>query len=265
MVNKNRNNNKEKSDEMVFRRIQNAQEKLRGAAERLFLLVLLLCSSVLLWGKPGDKVLNRPYADLKPFHFGFSVGLNYQDLEFSHNGKADSQGEVWGVEIPDFSPGICANVLADYRLHKYLNLRVSPGMYFGSKTIQMRSGNGLRDQQILKQSYVVLPVDLKISGERYDNIRPYVLGGVMETFDIGKKRSDFLQFNTMDTYLTLGFGCDFYHPYFKFIPEVKFCFGLTDVLRHQRPDLSENPDMNKITESLNEVRSNMVVFTFYFE
>ena len=56
-----------------------------------------------------------------------------------------------------------------------------------------------------------------------------------------------------------------YLPFFKFIPEIKFCFGLTDILRHNRPDLDENPQMMLMTQSLSKVKSNMVVINFYFE
>ncbi|MDE7189808.1 MAG: PorT family protein, partial [Muribaculaceae bacterium] len=84
-------------------------------------------------------------------------------------------------------------------------------------------------------------------------------------FDVSKKRSEYLWMNTSDFYLTLGLGCDFYLPFFKLIPEIKFCFGLTDVLRHDRPDLVDDPETFKITQSLKKVRSNMVVINFYFE
>ena len=46
---------------------------------------------------------------------------------------------------------------------------------------------------------------------------------------------------------------------------MKFCFGLADILRHKRPDLDDNPDMFKMTQSLKKVKSNMVMITFYFE
>ena len=97
------------------------------------------------------------------------------------------------------------------------------------------------------------------------NSRPYVTLGVMGSLDVSKKRSDFLQFNTMDAYLTLGLGCDLYLPFFKLNPEIKFCFGLTDVLRHDRPDLVDDPATMKMTESLKKVKNNMIVLTFYFE
>lgn len=217
-------------------------------------------------GQRNDFVGNRLYADQKRWHLGFSVGAHFQDLKFTHNGKTTDAGENWFAEVPSYSPGFSVNVLADLRLHQHFNLRFSPGMYFGNKTVHfIEHGSGAIEKQDVKSAYVVLPVDLKISGERYKNVRPYVTAGVMGTLDVSKKRSDYLQFNTTDAYLTVGFGCDFYLPFFKLNPEVKFCFGLTDVLKHKRPDLEDDPAMMKITESLSKVKNNMIVLTFYFE
>ena len=117
--------------------------------------------------------------------------------------------------------------------------------------------------QDVKSAYVVVPLDLKISGDRLANTRPYVTAGVMASFDVSKKRSDWLMFNSSDVYLTVGLGCDFYLPFFKLIPEIKFCFGLTDILKHDRPDLDLDPHTFKMTQSLSKV--NMVVINFYFE
>lgn len=222
-------------------------------------------------GKPGDKILNRPYADLKRWHLGFSVGMHFQDLKFTHNGYVTEEGQKWVAEVPAYDPGFNVNVLADLRLGRYFNLRLSPGMFFGSKRVEMIDFNAtpgavaVAATQDIKSAYVVVPIDLKISGERLHNARPYVTVGAMGTFDVSKKRSEYLQFNSGDAYLTLGLGCDFYLPFFKLNPEVKFCFGLTDILRHSRPDLVDNPEMNYMTESLSKVKSNMIVFTFYFE
>lgn len=218
------------------------------------------------FAKPGDKLLNRPYADLKRWHLGFSVGMHVQDLSFTHNGYITDDGQQWVAEIPSFSPGFCANVMADLRLHKYFNLRISPGMFFGNKSVTMKDHNsGVSKTQDVKSAYVVIPLDLKISGERMRNVRPYATIGAMATFDISKKRSEPLMFNSADTYLTVGLGLDFYLPFFKLDPEIKFCFGLSDILRHDRPDLADDPESFKMTQSLSKVKSNMVVLTFYFE
>lgn len=214
----------------------------------------------------NDKIQNRPYADLRRWHLGFSVGLHTENLRFTHNGYITDQGESWFVEQPSYSPGFCVNGLFDLRLNNYFNLRFSPGMYFGNRDIRMREANsGDVVRQNIKSTFVVLPVDLKFSALRYRNSRPYMLAGIMPAFDVGKKRSDELKLKSSDFYLSVGFGCDFYLPYFKLNPEIKFCFGLTDVLQHDRPDLVDDPTKLKFTQSLSKATSKMIVLTFYFE
>lgn len=214
----------------------------------------------------NDKVLNKPYADMRRWHLGFSVGVHTQDFLFTHNGMVTDQGEEWYAEQPGFSPGFCVNGLVDYRLGPLLNLRFTPGMYFGNRDVTFREYNtGATLRQNVKTAYVVMPVDLKFSGVRLRNSRPYLTAGVMPAVNVTVKKGDYLRLKPAEVYLTAGFGCDFYLPYFKFIPEVKFCFGLSDALARQRPDLEDEPDKIKITRSLSKALSRMVVFTFYFE
>ena len=73
-----------------------------------------------------------------------------------------------------------------------------------------------------------------------------------------------MKLKTYDTYLQVGLGCDIYLPFFKLIPELKFCFGLGDILQHKRPDLRDPLDY-KYTQAIKRTSSNMVVLTFYFE
>ena len=49
-----------------------------------------------------------------------------------------------------------------------------------------------------------------------------------------------------------------------FIPEIKFCYGLTNVLKKKRDDLTDD-SMLIFTESLNKANSKMIVVSFYFE
>lgn len=214
----------------------------------------------------NDKLMNRPYADLRRWHLGFSVGVHTQDLNFTNNGFITDKGESWFVEQPAFSPGFCVNGLIDFRLNEYFNVRFAPGMYFGNRDIRMyEATTGAEERQNIKSAHIVFPIDLKYSSLRYRNVRPYLVGGIMPTYDVTKKRSDFIKLKPTDFYLTVGFGCDFYLPYFKFNPEIKFCFGLTDVLDTNRPDLADDPDKLKFTQSLTKATSQMVVLTFYFE
>lgn len=222
----------------------------------------------------NDMILNREFADRKLLHFGFSVGANFQNLGITNNGYVTENGEAWFADIPNHSPGFCVNVLADYRLGEHFNLRFSPGMYFGNKVVKFVNANVLPDEvdpskinsrQNIKSTYVVLPLDLKCSAKRYHNMRPYFTGGVMGIYDVSKDHPDQIKTKDMDVMLTVGLGCDFYLPFFKLCPELKFCFGLKNILEKNRPDLQDNTEMLKFTQSINKIQDNMVVLTFYFE
>ena len=215
----------------------------------------------------NDKLQNRPYADLRKWHLGFSIGTYTGGLNFTHNGFITDDGAQWRLEQPDYQPGFSVKGLVDLRLNNYFSLRFSPGMYFGSYDLKMADYNNPEntERQNIKTAMVVMPFDLKYAAMRYRNARPYVIGGVMPAFDVSKRRSDFIKLKSSDVYLSVGFGCDFYLPYFKFIPEVKFCFGLSDLLVRDRPDLEDNPAAQVFTKSLSKITSKMIVFTFYFE
>ncbi len=217
-------------------------------------------------GRLNDKLLNRPYTDQRRFHLGFSVGMNSFGMSFHHNGFVSDDGQTWFMSQPSYSPGFCVNGLMNLRLNDYFSVRVTPGMWFGNRVIKfLDTTNGTEYRQDLKSAYVVVPIDLKFSAQRMRNLRPYVVGGVMPAFDVAKKRTDFLMTKSSDIFLSVGFGCDFYLPYFKFIPEVKFCFGLSDAIKHDRPDLVDDPLKQNISNSVKRATTQMIVFTFYFE
>jgi len=237
-------------------------------------IMLLALGCALSHAQDNDMILNRPYADTKPFHFGFSVGMNFQNLAITNNGTVTADGEEWYADVPAHSPGFCVNVLADYRIAEHFNLRVSPGLYFGNKVVRFLNHLGnpnapdqlhYKQSQNIKSTYIVLPIDLKMSAKRYHNMRPYFTGGVMYAQDLAKDRGEQYKLKNADVMLTVGMGCDFYMPFFKLCPEIKFCFGLNNLLDRNRPDLEDNPELVRFTESVNKITSNMVVVTFYFE
>ena len=237
-------------------------------------IIALLLTAFLAVAQDNDKILNRQYADMKRVHYGFSVGVNFQDLKITNNGYISEDGQAWFADIPSHSPGFCVSVLADLRLSTHFNLRISPGMYFGNKVVRYFNANAPEDalepsikqqRQNVKATYIVLPIDLKFSARRHHNIRPYFTGGVTGLYDLSKERPEQLRLKDFDVMLTVGMGCDFYLPFFKLCPEVKFCFGLKNLLEKNRPDLQDNPTMEVFTKSVSKLKNNMVVLTFYFE
>lgn len=215
------------------------------------------------------KVQNRPYIDMRRWHYGFLFGLHMQDLEFTHNGYTHmTEGggqESWFADVAAYNPGFSVGVLGELYLTQYLSLRFIPTMHFGDKMVYFRDHlSGAEQKQTIKSTYISVPVDVKYAAQRFNNYRPYVVTGIAPMVDLTVKKQKELLTRRFDLAFEVGMGCDLYLPFFKLIPEIKFCFGLTDLLVKDRIDLTDK-DFLKYTKSLDRVSSRMVVLTLYFE
>ena len=206
-----------------------------------------------------------PYIDQKRIHFGFSVGTHVQDLAIRNTGFTTDGGETWYADVPAFSPGFNVGLVSDLYICPYLNVRFTPTLLFGNKTVELREEHtDARRTVDLKSTYIMMPVSLKFSSKRLNNYCPYIVAGVAPTVDISKKKNDLLRIKTYDTYLEVGLGCNIYLPFFKLIPELKFCFGLSDIVQHKRDDLIDPLDY-KYTQAVKKALSRLVVLSIYFE
>ena len=234
----------------------------RKTLDILFLFLLLLPLSSFAQER---KVQNKPYIDYRRLHYGFFVGAHLQDMEFVNNGYVTPEGESWYADIASYNPGFSVGVLAELRLSTHFSLRAIPTMHFGQNTIVFREQNsGEVSRQQLKTTYLSLPFHVKYAAERFNNYRPYVTAGVSPMLNLTVKKQKQLLLKKFDFMVEVGLGCDFYLPFFKLIPEVKFAFSLLDVLEKDRSDLLDSNYL-KYTQSVDGVASKMIILSFYFE
>lgn len=211
------------------------------------------------------KVMNRPYIDQRKFHYGFLAGVNLQDIELQQNGFVDEAGNQWYAETPGYEPGFSVGILGEFYLTKHLAFRIIPSMHFGTKNVHFRNElNGDMQYQTIKSTYFSVPLNIKYAAERFNNYRPYIVTGITPVLDLTVKKQKQYLLNSADCYLELGLGCDFYLPFFKFIPEVKFMYGLSNVINKDRSDITDETQLI-FTQSVDKGKSKMIVLTFYFE
>ena len=229
------------------------------------LLIFSLIIFPLVLSAQERKVQNRPYIDFRRLHYGFFFGLHNQDLELANNGFVTANGEQWFADVAAYNPGFSVGVLADLRINNHLALRLIPSLHFGEKQVVFRELNsGNKERQQIKSTYMSCPLDLKFSAERFNNYRPYIMAGVNPMLDLTVKKQRPLLVKSFDFMVEFGLGCDFYLPFFKLIPELKFCFSLLDVLEKNRNDLLDE-NLLKFTQSVDKAVAKMIVLSFYFE
>ena len=233
---------------------------MKRAVLYILLLLLPLCAVA-----QERKVQNKPYIDFRRLHYGFFIGMHTQDMEFMNNGFVTEEGESWYADIANYTPGFSVGVLADLRLNTYMSLRLIPTMHFGQNSVTFREQkSGDTSTQLVKTTYIALPLHVKFAAERFNNYRPYVTAGVSPMFNLTVKKQQQLLLKKFDFMIEVGAGCDFYLPFFKLIPELKFAFSPLSVLNKKRGDLR---DINyiKFTKSVDKVMSKMIILSLYFE
>lgn len=232
---------------------------------RYLLLIYITCLASVA-GAQQRRVQNKPFIDERRFHYGFFVGMHDQALQLANNGYIDpATGKQWVAASDRTNFGFSVGVLGEWKMSRYLTLRVLPSLHFGSKHISFRDlSTGDTDSQDMKSCYIGVPVDLKIAAPRFNNYRPYVIAGVAPMYDLTTSKQTKLKAKPFNLMLEAGLGCDMYLPFFKLIPELKFCFGLSNVLNKKRKDLTD-PSQLIFTQSIDKATVSMVVLSFYFE
>ena len=213
-----------------------------------------------------QKPKNESWYDDKPLHFGFSLGFNAMDFNITPSQTFLATDSLY-PDVSRLNPGINIQIVTNLKTGKYFDLRFLPGVSFGQRIVRYyKNGVLYNDQQRLESSFLEFPLLLKYKGERLNNVRPYVIGGLNYRYDLaGKKEFDeekpiYLRIKRPDLYYEIGTGFDFYLTYFKLSVELKMSNGFRDVLI--RDPATGHPQFYNAIEKM---KSQIWVLSFHFE
>jgi hypothetical protein len=215
-----------------------------------------------LFGK--DPIINLENFQKQRMYFGFYLGFNSYDFKIDYK----TVGEDIQVEK---STGFNVGLVADLRLHEYVNLRFEPGLYYTKRDLQYPESyfpttptysDKLRE---VNSTYIHFPLLLKFSSLRTGNVRPYLLGGVSATLNLSSNAksiddnySDRFRVQPWTTNYELGFGIDIFSEYFIFSPSIRGVFGLSDEL------IRDNTLDSPWTGNIESMKSRAVFINFTF-
>lgn len=235
---------------------------MRNKSVNILLIIVLFTAN--LFGQ-HRKLQNQPYADQRQFHIGFTLGLHTQDLILTQSGFINDNGEVWFSEIPNYSPGFAVGIVGDAYINQFMNIRISPTILLGDKRFVFKEQSSEEEYNItVRNNYFSIPLHLKVSARRTNNYRPYLLFGGYGSMELASKKGMAVLLKPYDFGIDIGVGCDFYLPMFKLAPELKFSFGLIDILDKDRNDLKDE-SLVKYANSLSKATQKMITLSFNFE
>jgi hypothetical protein len=233
--------------------------------KRVLILVILVFPSITFAQK--SKAWNKPLYDAKQYHYGFAFSAGVLDFSVAladnfFKPEFDTVRAVEGLSRSVFG----ASMVGVLKLSDNFDLKIVPGLFFGQRDLEYLylKENGTYGYHTMKIESTLLqfPLLLKYRAERQNNYRPYVIFGVNYAIDFaaGKKIKDFekpkIRLNKHDVYAEIGVGLDNYLPFFKLSTELKFSYGLMNMI---------NYDGTVYSKTFRRLGSKMVTLIVYFE
>lgn len=199
--------------------------------------------------------------------FGFTLGGHTSTLrpKFSKTFVNQAQFRDTLNILPANSFGFSIGFLANFRAAEYLNIRVMPkvAFYDYKLSFQTRSNASAEPTKDVVADFttVDIPISLKFRSMRRGNHRMFLTGGVTPIIDVtGKKKKEEnfesgLRLSGDNLTADVGFGADFYFPLFKFSPEIRYSYGVKDILDNKT---------NNVGRAFDRMGSHIVAFYLVF-
>lgn len=207
-----------------------------------------------------NPIINHENHDKQKVHWGYFLGFN------SYNYKFDYLTVGKDIELKPLT-GFNVGLVGNLRISEYLDLRFEPGFYATQRNLVYPNIEDSVDRlREVKAANLHFPLLLKYSALRTGNVRPYLLGGVSSTLNLGSNAkapddnySNRFRVKTWTQNYEVGFGIDLYLEYFKFSPSIRGVFGMNDELIR---DSDPNSPWTGNIESM-KTRAVFVNFTFH--
>ncbi|WP_034062139.1 type IX secretion/gliding motility protein PorT/SprT [Lacinutrix jangbogonensis] len=196
-----------------------------------------LCSAQLF---TREKVQNNQNMDKQSLSWGYYFGTNNLDFKIDYN---ENIGDIETVKTFGFNVGL----IGDIRITDYINIRLEPGLVIAARTLNYPENyfEGIPEEDLnnsdfireIKSTYVYIPLLIRLSTKRVNNIKPFIHFGIATSLNLSSNEKNPEdnsggEFRTTSStqFLDLGFGIDFYLNWFKFTPSIRGVFALNDEL-----------------------------------
>ncbi len=209
-----------------------------------------------------DFIEHRQNWDKQLVYWGYFIGINSNSyrIDYAEDKRIESPHKI----------GFNLGLIGDLRLHKNVNLRLEPGLVSVSRKIYFPYLKTENDSiRTTHSTYLHIPLMLKLSTDRYYNIRPYISGGIAYDYNFSsKERSSkdnsegVFRMKRHNISYEFGVGIDIYLPYFIFSPSITGVFGINNEMRRDRVD--DGSGYSQWTTPIKTLKSRGIFLRFAF-
>lgn len=188
------------------------------------------------FGQRGTSI-NLPNYTEKFLHYGFGMGLHTSRYSIRYS-DFFAQDDTLHSIVPQGLGGFKIGFISNFRMLQYLDLRFLVTVGFYENKLLYRSVTGNTLEELVDATTVELPILLKYRSVRRDNIGMYLIGGVTPAIEARGKEDkedsrERLLTKSASVALEAGVGFDLYYPLFKFSPEIRYSWGISNILTEE--------------------------------
>lgn len=193
-----------------------------------------------------ERLLNRENHDKRKYRWGYYLGVNSLDYKIDYI-EENSQFPLEDQDIVvDKGLGFNVGLIGNMRINDFIDIRTEPGVVFSTRTLffpNVDSDRASQNTRELQTTAVHIPLLLKLSTKRLNNFKPFVVGGISTSINLSSNE-DNPDDNSVGEFRTktnifnyeIGFGIDFFLPYFKFTPSIRGVFSVTNEVVQDNED-----------------------------
>ena len=211
-----------------------------------------------------ERLSNLETFDNRFLSWGYYLGFNNYDFKIEYNNQnTDANTDILVERQGGFNVGL----VGDMRVNRYVNLRLEPGLYFTQRDLRFPNFEEERDiLRNVKSTYIHVPLLLKFSTKRLNNIKPFIVAGVSRSFNLSSNETNpednqegQFRMTKGTSYFELGFGVDFYLFYFKFTPSIRGVFATSNEL------IADDDPNSPWTSNISSLESRGIFVNFTFQ
>jgi hypothetical protein len=209
----------------------------------------------------SGQINNPRYDERRIVTYGFSFGTHTASMRLKYSdyfvtAAMDSVHSIVPLKKPGFSLGFIVN----FKLAPFFDARITPKVTFSEYSLKYNYIGQESFTETIESVAVDFPLLLKYKSERRKNIRMYVVGGFTPSIEAAGKTEleedeGVLQLTGVNIKAEFGLGFDLYYPLFKFSPEIRFSYGLIDVVG----------SINDFTAGIKELKTKAVSIYLHFQ
>lgn len=185
-------------------------------------------------------------------HYGFLLGLHSSKYRIRYDDVFETPAyDTLHSIVPGNLGGFKLGFVVNFHIFQYLDFRILPTVAFYENDLTYRFTDRTEVRHIKDATIVELPLLLKYKSQRRGNYAMYLVGGVKPSFEAvgrGQKEdtSEKLDLLRNQINIEVGAGFDMYFQLFKFSPEIRYSYGIRNMLA-SRSNSDFNAPLKKLT------------------